>query len=73
MGPEQRVGVRVQRTGEMVAVLLGVLRSGGAYVPLDPQYPEERLGWMVGDSGARVVVSEEGWAGPAGLIWPLAS
>src|SRR5262249_14810361 len=38
---------------------LGVMKAGGAYLPLDPSYPQERLRFMVEDSAARVVVSEE--------------
>lgn len=40
--PEQPVGVLMERTPEMVAVLLGILRAGCAYVPLEPDDPLER-------------------------------
>jgi natural product biosynthesis luciferase-like monooxygenase protein len=56
VGPEDRVGVSLHRSADLLVGLLGVLASGGAYVPLDPAYPAERLGYMVEDSGARVVV-----------------
>src|SRR5262249_44632350 len=59
VGPEERVGVRLERGPELVAALLGVLKAGGAYVPLDPEYPAERLAYMESDSGARLVVSGE--------------
>jgi amino acid adenylation domain-containing protein len=52
-----RVGILMERTREMVAALLGVLGAGATYVPLDPSYPEARLGHMLDDSGARVVVT----------------
>jgi natural product biosynthesis luciferase-like monooxygenase protein len=58
VGPEDRVGVSLHRSADLLVGLLGVLASGGAYVPLDPAYPAERLGYMVEDSGARAVVSE---------------
>ena len=63
VGPEVRVGVCLERSAEMVTVLLGILKAGGAYVPLDPAYPAERLAWMMEDSGARVVLSESGLRG----------
>ncbi len=57
VGPEVRVGVRLQRSAELVVSLLAVLKAGGAYVPLDPSYPAERLALMTEDSGAEVVIS----------------
>ena len=51
------VGERVPRSLDLVASLLGVLKSGAAYVPLDPTYPGERLEQMIADSGVRVVLT----------------
>ncbi|HEY1204980.1 MAG: amino acid adenylation domain-containing protein [Bryobacteraceae bacterium] len=58
VGPDVLVGLAVERSGEMVAALLGILKSGGAYLPLDPGYPHERLAFMLEDSGAPVLVTE---------------
>ena len=44
----------------MIIGLLGILKAGGAYVPLDPSYPRERLGFMLEDMQASLVVSD--WA-----------
>ena len=60
VGPEVVVGLCVERSAEMVVALLGILKAGGAYLPLDPAYPAERLSFMLDDSGASVVVTEEG-------------
>lgn len=56
-GPEVLVGICLERSLEMVAALLGVLKAGSAYIPLDPQYPNERLDFMVRDSKAGVVIT----------------
>jgi amino acid adenylation domain-containing protein len=56
--PEDRVGVCVERSMEMVIGLLGVLKAGGVYVPLDPGYPAERLRYMVEDSRPLVVLAQ---------------
>jgi amino acid adenylation domain-containing protein len=62
VGPEVPVGVCLERTPELVVALLGVLEAGGFYVPLDPAYPQERLAFMLEDSGAAVVLTTAGVA-----------
>jgi amino acid adenylation domain-containing protein/non-ribosomal peptide synthase protein (TIGR01720 family) len=59
VGPETRVGVLMERSLEMLVGLLGVLKAGGAYVALDPEYPQERLVFMLGDSGALALLTEQ--------------
>ena len=49
------------RSLEMIVGLLGILKAGGAYLPLDPALPPERLAVMLGDSGARLLVTQERW------------
>ena len=56
VGPETVVGLCVPRGVGTVVALLAVWKAGGAYLPLDPGYPAARLGFMVEDSGAAVVV-----------------
>lgn len=56
VGPETLVGVCAERSVELVAGLLGVLKAGGVYLPLDPEYPADRLAFMVGDADAPVVL-----------------
>ena len=56
--PGDFVGLMVGRSVEMVVALLGILKAGAAFVPLDPDYPEERLAFIIGDGGIRVIVTE---------------
>ena len=58
VGPEVRVGVCAERSLEMIIGVLGVIQAGGAYVPLDPTHPAERLGYMLEDAGARVLLTQ---------------
>ena len=57
VGPDVPVGLFAERSIGMVVGLLGILKAGGAYVPLDPSYPAERLGWMLEDTKAPVIVT----------------
>ncbi|MFD8940319.1 amino acid adenylation domain-containing protein, partial [Streptomyces sp. NPDC059578] len=58
-----RVGVLLDRSPELVAVLLGVLKSGAAYVPLDAGHPVARLKGVVSEAGVSVVVADRVWEG----------
>jgi amino acid adenylation domain-containing protein len=59
VGPEVLVAIACERSPEMVVGLLGVWLAGGAYLPLDPAYPADRLAWMLADSGAPVLLTQE--------------
>src|SRR6185295_8119721 len=61
--PEVRVGLCLERTPDLFAAILGILRAGGAFVPLDPAYPQERLEIMLADSQAQVLLTESALAG----------
>ncbi|HVR95616.1 MAG TPA: amino acid adenylation domain-containing protein, partial [Thermoanaerobaculia bacterium] len=61
VGPDDRVGVKLERSLELIVALVGVLKTGAAYVPLDPTYPAERLARVIEGSGARVVLTPESW------------
>ncbi len=70
VGPEVLVGLCVERSLDMVVALLGILKAGGAYVPLDPHLPEERLRFILGDTGLRVLLTCRtcGWKPPIGRL-----
>jgi amino acid adenylation domain-containing protein/FkbM family methyltransferase len=59
VGPEVRVGICVERSLEMIVGLLGILKAGGAYVPLDPGSPPPRLGFILEDTAAPVIVTQQ--------------
>jgi amino acid adenylation domain-containing protein/non-ribosomal peptide synthase protein (TIGR01720 family) len=56
--PGDVVAVCLPRSLDMLVGLVGVLKAGAAYVPLDPAYPVERLDYMLNDSRAAVVVTD---------------
>lgn len=54
------IGTMLPRSFDMVASFLGIMMAGGAYVPLDRTYPEERLKFMIADTGLNVVIADSG-------------
>ncbi|MBD8195292.1 AMP-binding protein, partial [Pseudomonas fluorescens] len=59
VGPDALVGIATERSLEMVIGLLAVLKAGGAYVPLDPEYPQDRLSYMIEDSGIGLLLTQQ--------------
>ncbi len=53
---DDRVGLSVERSGEMVAAILGILKAGGAYMPLDPAQPRQRLERLLADGAPAAIV-----------------
>ena len=63
VAPGASVGLCLERSPDMVAGMLAILKAGAAYVPLDPIYPRERIADMIADSGATIVLTQERVAG----------
>jgi len=57
-GPNKVVGVMLDRSIEMITVIMGILKAGGAYLPLDPAFPKKRIVSMLEDCGAAILVSD---------------
>jgi amino acid adenylation domain-containing protein len=53
------VGLRIERSLEMVVGLIGILKAGGAYLPIDTVYPTDRVGFMLEDAQVRVLLTQE--------------
>ncbi|MFF4381797.1 amino acid adenylation domain-containing protein [Kitasatospora sp. NPDC001547] len=71
VGPGARVVVALERSADLVAVLLGVLRTGAAYVPVDPHAPGARREAVVRDCDADAVVTAgASGSGPSGQRVP---
>ncbi len=61
--PNALVAIALDRSPEMVIAILGVLKSGAAYVPIDPDYPEDRIRFVLEQTGATIVLTREAYAG----------
>ena len=69
VGPDVLVGICLERSADLVVGLMGILKAGGAYVPLDPSYPAARLAFMLADTQAPVLVTQEAPARAATALW----
>lgn len=54
------VAVIAKRSIEMLAGIIGIFKAGGVYLPIDPEYPEDRIRYMLEDSGAKVLLTDRG-------------
>ena len=57
-GPDQLVGMCMDRSLHMVIALLAIVKAGAAYVPLDPELPAARLAQMIEDSGLKILLTQ---------------
>ncbi|MCK4258836.1 MAG: amino acid adenylation domain-containing protein [Halanaerobiales bacterium] len=55
----QPVGIMAERSIELIVGILGILKVGGAYLPINPAYPNERVKYMLEDSGANLLLTHE--------------
>ena len=56
--PDDLIGIKLDRSEQMIVAILGILKSGAAYVPIDPSYPEERITYIEKDSDAKIVIDK---------------
>ena len=59
VGADVLVGICLEPSLEMVVGILGILIAGGAYVPLDPNYPPARLAYILEDTEAAVLLTQQ--------------
>ncbi|WP_165968135.1 non-ribosomal peptide synthetase [Saccharopolyspora elongata] len=58
-GSETRVAVLLDRSADLVVALLAVLKAGAAYVPLDPRHPADRIRFLLRDSAASMLLTDD--------------
>ncbi|UCH97745.1 MAG: AMP-binding protein, partial [Candidatus Aminicenantes bacterium] len=58
VAPGTIVGIMGERSLETIVGLLGILKAGGAYLPIDPGYPQERVNYMLADSGVKILLTD---------------
>ncbi len=53
------VGIMLNRSVEILICIIGILKAGGAYVPIDPTYPKDRIKYMLDNSNAKVLLTQQ--------------
>jgi amino acid adenylation domain-containing protein len=56
--PDTVVALLVHQPLRLIIGILAALTAGGGYMPIDPDYPQERINYMLRDSGAKILLSE---------------
>lgn len=57
--PDFIVGIMVEKSIEMVVGILAILKAGGAYLPIDPAYPEDRIDYILKNSGTNILLTQD--------------
>lgn len=57
--PNTVIGIRLNKSLEMVVGILGILKAGGCYLPIDLSYPQERVSFMLKDSKAKLFLTNK--------------
>ncbi|KOT99261.1 hypothetical protein ADK70_04435 [Streptomyces rimosus subsp. pseudoverticillatus] len=69
--PGDRIGILLERSTDVYAALLGVLKTGAAYIPLDPSFPADRVAFIAEDARLSTLVTTSDLGGPLGATLPL--
>ncbi|MEM6401548.1 MAG: amino acid adenylation domain-containing protein, partial [Cyanobacteria bacterium P01_D01_bin.116] len=59
IGAGSFVGLCMQRSSMLVVAILAILKAGAAYVPIDASYPQERINFILEDSGISLLLAEQ--------------
>ncbi|MCB1712028.1 MAG: amino acid adenylation domain-containing protein, partial [Candidatus Riesia sp.] len=57
--PDTLIPLLLDRSEHMIISILAVLKAGGAYVPMDPDYPDERINYILEDTGSRIIITNK--------------
>ncbi|MBC6492040.1 non-ribosomal peptide synthetase [Flavihumibacter stibioxidans] len=57
VGSEGRIGLLMDKSADLLAALLGILKAGAAYVPIHTAFPEERIRYILKDANVQVLLT----------------
>ncbi|MEN2401845.1 non-ribosomal peptide synthetase [Flavobacterium sp. MC2016-06] len=56
------IGIKLERSENLIIAILGILKSGAGYVPIDPSYPQDRIDYIEKDSNSKALLDEAGFS-----------
>lgn len=56
--PDSVVGIKLERSLEMVIGIFAILKAGGAYLPIDPKAPQDRVKYMLDDCSSHILLTD---------------
>ena len=59
VGKQDYVIIKIDRDINILIIVLSILTVGAVYVPVDKSYPQKRIDYIIKESGAKVIVSDE--------------
>lgn len=59
IGSESIVAIMTHHSIETVVGILAILKAGGAYLPIDPSYPDDRITYILDESRAGILLTNE--------------
>lgn len=63
IGADTLIPLCLNRGVDMIVTMLAIMKTGAAYIPLEPQLPKQRISYILADSGAPLLITEQGlWA-----------
>ncbi len=59
INPDSLIVMCLERSIEMIVSIFGILKAGAVYVPIDPDYPQERIQFILEDTNANIILTQQ--------------
>ncbi|OXA98973.1 non-ribosomal peptide synthetase [Flavobacterium pectinovorum] len=59
ISPDDLIGIKLERSEQIIITILGILKSGAAYVPIDPSYPKARIDYIEKDTNSKIIIDDK--------------
>lgn len=56
---EDKIMFMLKRDSNLIATILGIIKSGAGFIPIDPEYPDDRIKHVLNDSESKYIITKE--------------